>query len=180
MNTRSMQTLAMAATLALAACSGDGGDGTADAARDGGADGRAEGGACTGSLEDVNTSWQTLAPCPASADEARVRACIGGPSRETITVRECAGTVTLWHRYAFLGRMCVYDASTAQLVGAQKSDDVPSFCERTSATIEAGDVARACSEAASAVRMDACEGTDGGSDGGDDASADDAASTDGM
>ena len=91
-------------------------------------------------LEQVSTAW---ADCPDTSDELARWAedfCTHHPDLLAPDRRlgECGGATALQLDWWTHSQTCLYDADTHELTAAMVTDDVPTFCDHTRASVRAG------------------------------------------
>jgi hypothetical protein len=93
------------------------------------------------SPDERSCQGEVGADCPATFDDvlAETWTC---QDRETIWAGECMtnGPLTLQRNWGTHQTNCFYDPTSRQLVGANRVNDTPAYCNNTSASISTGDV----------------------------------------
>lgn len=99
------------------------------------------GGECTAPLDTLVCTRGSAATdtwcCPSTFDAtfASLPACDLG---ETQSYASCTGAKVLTRSYGTHAIQCFYSVTDDTLVGAQKQDDIPSFCNQTSRYVKGG------------------------------------------
>jgi len=103
------------------------------------------GGRCGGNLAELG------ATCPQSFDGTLASFPACEHESDSYQSRLCGDLIGLY-RINLAGSACFYDAASHRLVGAEASNDIPSFCDESSFAIYAGRVPDSCTSEPLATR----------------------------
>jgi hypothetical protein len=132
------------AFLLASACAGRTSSGTPDSVPNDASQTTPDAGSCAAPFNPSSQpSWDKACP-PTYGEPTAI--CSDGGFVPIVRVGSCDMLRVVMYDFVTHSQLCVYEGSDARaaLVGVRLEDDVPSFCDRTSDTIVAGDVPAEC------------------------------------